>query len=324
MEKKIRTFVFGTLIVMLLAACQAAGTPSLTGAQSGQTGFTGNGTGTRQSGQNGQSGTFGQSGQFGGFRRTQTPTVDPSPIATDTPVPTATPVNVADIATKTAQSYFNAVQSGDFVGASKLVSAFSLRVASMTAGDVQSALAQQQQNGVQWSNFQIKDSQVFDPQTVLVHVTYQVTSKDAKTGKQVQTTVDELWPIRLEVGNWLYNWGNVIDFQTLTVNAQTTAGLTLLPTQITRYTDRMVLTVLAQNSTNDPIVIGNQNQVLATFHFGDKTVDAVNTRYIFDALRGYPDVQITIKGLYTSYPDSVDIVKYVNLKVNPWFTFSLK
>jgi hypothetical protein len=194
----------------------------------------------------------------------------------------------------------------------------------MTAGDAQAALAQQIQSGGQWSNLAIKGSQILDNQTILVHVTYQVAAKDAKTGNVTQQTRDELWPVRLEAGNWLYNYANVIDFHTLTIPAQTTAGLTMLPTQITRYSDKLVLNILAQNNTNDPIVIGNSNQVLATFHFGDKTVDAVNTRTIIDSLRGYPNLQIVLNGLYQSYPDSVDIVKYTNLKVAPWFTFSLK
>jgi hypothetical protein len=69
--------------------------------------------------------------------------------------------------------------------------------------------------------------------------------------------------------------------------------------------------------------MGNTNQTLATFHFADKAVDADPTRIIVDRLRSYPNVTITVKGLFTSYPDSVDIIRFKDLKVAPWFSFNL-
>lgn len=314
MDKKIRSIAFGVFLIFLLAACApAAQVPNTSG-----TGFQANtsSTGTRQSGQ------FGQFGQSGGFGRSRTPTVAPTPLPTDTPFPTPTVVSPTDLASATAQNYFAAIQKGDYAAASQLVSAFSLRVANLTAGDAAAALAQQNQ-GATWSNFQVVDSKAFDNQTILVHVTYQVAAKDSKTGQVTTTNHDELWPVRLEVGKWLYNWGNLIDFHTLEVTPQTTAGLTIDPLTISRYTDRMVMTVLAQNNTNDPIVIGSQNQVLASFQFAGKTVPATNTRYIIDSLRSYTNIEITIPGLMTNYPDSVQLIQYTNYKVAPWFTFTL-
>ena len=164
---------------------------------------------------------------------------------------------------------------------------------------------------------------MLDDRTILVHVAYQLSSKDAKTGQTVATAMDELWPFRLESKKWLYNWANIIDFKTLGFEYKQTAGLTLAPLQLTRYSDKIRLTVLAQNSTNESIVIGSANQVLATFHFADKDVQAENTRYILNSLRSYTNVTIDAKGLFTSYPASVDIVQYKNVKVAPWFTFAL-
>ncbi|HEX9012922.1 MAG TPA: hypothetical protein VF813_05380, partial [Anaerolineaceae bacterium] len=104
---------------------------------------------------------------------------------------------------------------------------------------------------------------------------------------------------------------------------QQTAGLTIAPLKITRYSDHLTLTVLAQNATNEAIVIGTANQTLATFHFGSQAVDAVNTRYILDSLRSYSNIDITVNGLYKTFPDSVDIIQYKNAQVKPWFSFNL-
>jgi hypothetical protein len=52
-------------------------------------------------------------------------------------------------------------------------------------------------------------------------------------------------------------------------------------------------------------------------------VEAENTRYILNAWRAYPDVTIDVKGLYTTYPDAVEIVKFKSTTAAPWFTFAL-
>jgi hypothetical protein len=265
-------------------------------------------------------GGFGQPGA-GQQRTTSTATAQPKP--TNTPEPSATPTSQTNAAIQTAQDYFTALQKGDFGAASKLVSAFSLRTNSMTAGDVAAALTEQQAKGAAWSNLQLLGSQVFNDNTVLVHVSYTLTSKDAKTDKTVDTTMDEQWPFRLENKQWLYNWTNVIDFQTLGADAQLVNGLTVKPIQMTRYSDRISLTLLVQNGTNDSIVIGSANQALGIFHFGSQSVESLPTRYILNAWRSYTDVTVDVKGLFTSYPDSVELVKSKTSSAAAWFTFGL-
>ncbi len=344
MRLKIYPLLAGLLIVMLLAACQPSGRATQTGFNSSQGGFSGtpgafnggqgrfNGTQGGQFAANPQMETqiasnpdlqtrIASGGGFGRSRGTPSPTVEVLPTGTPVPSPTATPPTAG--AVQTVQDYFAALEKGDFAGASKLVSAFSLMANKITAGDVADALVLQKQAGAAWSDLQIKDSQVFNENTILVHVTYQLAAKDAKTGEATQSEQDELWPLREENHRWLYNWSNIIDFKTLGDQYKQTGGLTITPLQLTRYSDRIRLTVLAQNGTNEAIVIGTPNQTLATFHFGSQSVDAVNTRYIFDRLRGYPDVAIDVMGLYTSYPDSVDIVKWKTVNVPPWYSFAL-
>ena len=137
----------------------------------------------------------------------------------------------------------------------------------------------------------------------------------------VNTSVDEWWPIRLESGQWRYNRNNLIDYQTLDVPVQTTAGLTVKPRQIARYTDHLRLTLLVQNQTNEAIVFGQPNEVMATFLFGDKPVETRNTRLIFEPHRSYPDTAIDLQGMYETFPDGIILRKWKGLQVKPWFEF---
>lgn len=334
MKKNISKVLLGMIVIAVLAACQAIGANpgnapvgSGAGATNGNS-FTNQGQGggfngtprARGTGFNGTPRAGGFSGNGGnggnGFQSTRTP-AKAQPTATA--VPTAVPTATTDNAVKTVQAYFDALQKQDFTAASKQISSFSLLIAQMTNGDAADALKAQ---AAQWSGLQVKDAQTFDDNTVLVHVLYQLTTKDAKTGKDTVTPMDELWPVRLEVGKWLYNWNNIIDFHTLDVQQQSTAGLLIMPLQLIRYSDHIALKMLVQNSTNEPIVLGQTNEVMAAFHFGDKVVEGdQSTRLIFDSLRSYPNTIINVKGLFTSYPDSVVIRQWKNVKVAPWFTF---
>jgi hypothetical protein len=366
MNKIWRSGIYGVLIILTLAACQApAAAPNgaAQGQPSGAGGAGGNGTRAAGNFQNnpafqtriasdpalqtqiasGQGFGGGGGGGFGGGRRTATPTEMPTIV--DAPIATPTVPSPTAGAEQAVQSYFTALQSGDFNGASKLISAFSLMQAQTTAGTVAGQLAKAAQQGAAWSNLKIVDSQLFNQTTALIHVQYQLAGSAQPSGTPaVQPTKpagtpaagsatpapgaasqkDEVWPVRLEAGRWLYNWNNIIDFETLNTPAQVFSGMTIDPLKVTRYSDHLTLTVLAQNATNDAIVIGQANQILATFHFGSQTVDSVNTQYIIDSLRSYANIEITVKGLYKTYPDTVDIVKFKNFpKQKPWFTFAL-
>jgi hypothetical protein len=318
MKKKAAFLVFGFIAILLLAGCQMR--QNLRGGigANPQPTFTG---------------IAPSSNPVEAPALADTPTSQPTPTeAAPTPAPTDGAVNAV-------KAYFNALESQDFEAASKLVSRFSLLAAEMTAGDVAAALSAERANGARWSALEVKEAQVFDPKTVLVHVTYRVASnppattvtpvpnaaatQDPKNGQETTTERDELWPVRLENGSWLYNWQNLIDFHTLSTKEKTTAGLLVKPTRLTRYSDRVSLTLLVQNSTNEAIVLGQPNETLATFFFGDEKVEAEKTRFIFDRLRSYPDTVLDVKGLYPRYPDSVEIRRWKNYQTPPWFTFLL-
>ncbi len=332
MNTKVKVVLISMIVILGIAACQTASGASQGNSGSGNTAQMPSRSGMQtQIASNPALATRiasgGGAGGPGGLANASdpaTPTSTTTPAPTSTPEPTATSPSPTAGAVQAAQEYFAALQSGDFSAASKLVSSFSLLADRLTASDVVDALTQQKSAGAAWSNFQVVGSQVFTDNTVLVHVTYQLSSVDAKTGKTVQSSVDEQWPFRYENSRWLYNWTNIIDFETLDSSAKLSNGLTITPLQLTRYSDKIRLTVLAQNSTAQAIVIGGTtNQLLGAFHFGSQTVEAVNTRYILDSYRSYTNINIDAPGLFTSFPDAVELVKYKSTTAAPWFTFAL-
>ena len=259
------------------------------------------------------------------------------------PEPTQDPNQVREQgASHAAQAYFTAVSEGKTEDAADLISSFSLMFFQITRGDAVKALQAQETASASWSDFKILDVQPFDEQTILVHVTYAEKGSDQTTTTAtpqpteiVNSTptaqsdiaannVEAVWPMRLERGEWYYNWDNVIDFHTLSVEAQTTKEITILPNRLTRYSDRIQLSMLVQNRSNAIVVFGQSNETLGTFSFGDKQVIADNTRWVLSPLSTLPGATLEIKGLFTELPDKVEIRKWNNYEVKPWFEFQLK
>ena len=261
---------------------------------------------------------------------TQTPSPIPLPedaavLATATPLPmpsaTLTPGVSSELAVQTVQEYFTALQNNDYKAAANLFSTFSLTVDGLTRGNAADELHTLLQAGTRWSDLQIKDSQVLGDQTVLVHVLYTLTTQDAKTGQKTALQKDELWPLRYENNRWRYNRNNLIDFHTLSIPDQSMAGLRMKPLQLIRYSDHISLMMMVQNTTNDTIVLGQPNEIMAAFTFDDKKVEADKQQLIFQRLRSYSKIAIELKGLFSAYPDGVIIRQWKDLQVPPWFTF---
>lgn len=257
------------------------------------------------------------------------PTDDPQPGAaqTSTPLPTAsvTPASATSDASapavQAAQAYFAALKAKDFNAAADLTSTFSLSADGMTRGDGADELHTRMQNGTQWDGLQVKETKPIADKTVLAHVTYTLTTSDPKTAKTSQTGMDEWWALRNENGKWLYNRKNLIDFRSLSIDDQTTGGLRIKPLRLARYADRIQLTMMVQNTTNETIVLGQVNEILASFSFKDQQVEVEKQQLIFGRLQSYPDATIEVKGLFSDYPDGVAIRQWKNLKVAPWFAF---
>ncbi len=330
MNNKIKVLLSGILLITIVAACQSstpATQPGIGGPLGGPMGTPNPEMMTQIASNPQMQPRIGSGGPGGmglpGEQPPQNASATPSPEPTEMPEPTATATPETMAAEQAARAYFATLESGDFAGAASLVSSFSRTVTGLASSEVVAELTSQKTNGRAWSDLEIVDSQVFDSKTVLVHVTYTAEILDPATGKMAKTSLDELWPFRLEVGQWRYNWGNLIDYKTLGGDPQQVGGLSMKPVQMMRFSDKIRLVLLAQNNTDGAIVIGRSNQVLATFHFAGKSVDAVQTKYFFDAYRSYPDIYIDVPGFYEGYPDSVELVKFTNTVTPPWFTFGL-
>lgn len=244
-------------------------------------------------------------------RATNTPRVKPTAKPSATALPTDPPFTQENAA---AGAYASALQKGDANGAANLLSKFGLMVANLTNGEAISALKAAPEMGT-LTNFKIVESKKVNDTTTLVHVTFNA-GKDAAAH-------DELWPFRLENGAWLYNWGNLIDFHTLTVDPQSTNGITMEPLEMQRYSDHIHLILMGQNHTNEPVVFGQPNEILAKFYFEGKIVEAEKTYLALDALRSRLDLGLDIKGYYETYPNKIDIRTWKDYQVKPWFSFDL-
>jgi hypothetical protein len=289
-------------------------------------------------------------------------TVDPAQdVPTSAPAPTATPAPTfaptatqqptqdpeqaqAEAAEKAARAYFAAVSAGNSAEAAEQLSSFSLMVFEMTRGDAAAALQTQKIAGVRWEDLEVLGIQSFDAQTMLVQVRYTETNTAADAAPADAPTptaapadaapsdppaqnldaVDALWPMRLEHGLWRYNWQNLIDFRTLDARVQTMNGVTIMPVKMNRYSDRVQLSMLVQNRTREAVVFGQVNETLGTFYFGDQPVVAEKTQWILNPLRSVPSAVLETKGLFDQYPDAIEIRKWNNYDVAPWYVFQLQ
>jgi hypothetical protein len=240
---------------------------------------------------------------------TARPTATPRP----TLASTATPSPFVDVQAA-ASAYADALLKGDYTSAADMVSTYSLMVANLTQGELK---AQMKASGdaSRIANVKYLSVQQAGSATVLVHVNY-LSGKDGAAR-------DEVWPFRNENGTWKYNWNNLVDFHTLTVDPQTTNGVTFIPQRLLRYSDRTRLELMGQNHTNEPIVFGQPNETLAVFRVGDQTVTAEKTHLALDALRTTSGLALEIKGYYEVYPSAVAIRKWNDFNEKPWFSFVL-
>ena len=256
------------------------------------------------------------------------PTATTVPTETEEPTATVDPVQrELDAAKMVVTSYFDAVVDGNSEEAADYLSRFSLVVFEMTRDDAVEALQTQKTDGVKWSGLEIKEAELFTDNTVLVSVAYTtetpVEDDDAEEGAMLEVPVEEVWAVRLENGEWLLNWNNLIDFKTMSASARSINNVTVLPTELLRFTDHMELQMLIQNRNNETVVFGQTNETLGTFYFGNDTVIAEDTRCVLVALRSTSDCVLKINGLYEEYPDQVEIRKWKSYDVDPWYTFLL-
>ncbi len=326
MNKKFGFCSILVIFAMVLSGCQASSTASGASVAS----IAGSSSAASGAFVQGPQGTppAGFSPRQAAATATATATATARPTATATA--TATPMTAG--AESAAQAYFAALVSKDFSSASRLVSIYSLSYAQLTRSDAASNLLALSKAGTAWSDLKVVGSQVFSDGLILVHVTYRQANTSATATVTAATATpaasqdsglkDELWPFKLENGAWLYNWNNLIDTKTLDVQSQTAYHITVKPTQLVRYSDRIELHFMMQNQTSDVMYFVQPYDSLALFHFGDQEVEAEkSTTIVVSGLRTAFDETIVVKGLYASYPTWVEIRKWKGYAVNPWYSF---
>jgi hypothetical protein len=257
---------------------------------------------------------------------TAAPVANPTAVVPPTAEPTVAPTATSDPtqpAVETAKAYFTALEKGDYQAAGSLISTFSLLVDGLSPTDATAELQAAMAGGEAWADLRVSGAEALDEKTVLVQVRYSHTTKDTVSGKLATQDVSAVWPVRQEAGAWRYNRANLVDYRTLDMEAQTTAGLTIQPQQLLRYSDRLRLVFLAQNGTNEAISLGQPSEVEAAFYFGGKAVEAEKRWLVFDRLRSYPKTEIELSGWYPSYPEKLEIRRWKNYTTPPWFTFDL-
>ncbi len=287
MNKKFTNALLMTALVLLLAACQF-----------------------QMGGQAAPAGSNNTTPTLATPKPSNTPRPTPTPRPSATTAPTTAPFAAAEAA---AGALGAALGKGDANAAAGLLSSYGLMVANKTSGDYTAQLKADGEKAV-ISGFKILDSKQATEDTVLVHVSY-------TQGKD--TARDELWPFRQENGAWLYNLENIIDFHTLTVDPQTTNGITFIPLRLLRYSDHVRLELTGQNRTNELIVFGQVNETLAIFHFSGKDVPAEKTHLVLNPLRTTPGLALDAKGYFETYPTAIDIRIWRDYNVKPWFSFLL-
>lgn len=273
-------------------------------------------------------------------------TLTPRPTRTPLPSPTATqdPAQArSEAAAAAVQEYFSALEAQDFEKAAGKLSEFSLMVFEMTRGDAASELALARAEGTTWSNLETGAITPYDENTILVQVKYDRTGKPTPTATvapnasaasaataQAEKTaepgepVDELWSVRLENGAWRVNWKAIIDYRTLDVAAQTLNSVTVKPVLARRFPDRIQVVMLVQNRSSQPVVFGQVNEILGTFYFAGQAIEAEKIQKVFNPLRSVPDFTLEVKGDFKDYPDTLEMRRWKNYNVKPWFTFLLK
>ncbi len=321
MNKKFTVYSVLVILALVLSACSTASASTATSIASSSTNRQ-LPQGTLPAGFNPPQGT-----PPAGFNRSQgaaaTATATAVPTLKPTATATATALSLTALAEASAKAYFDALSKKDFSAASQLVSIFSLTFAEMTRSDAASQLGAQSLKGTTWSDFQVVGSQVFNDSVILVHVNYRTGAAAASTSASQDANLkDEYWPFRLENGQWMYSWNNLIDYKTVDVDAQTQYHITVKPSMLVRYSDRLELHFLMQNQTSDTVYFVQLNDSLAVFHFGDQASEAdKSSKVVISGLRTSFDEVIVVKGLFTSYPSYVEIRKAKGYVPNPWYTF---
>jgi hypothetical protein len=209
---------------------------------------------------------------------------------------------------KTVTDRCQALIKKDFNQAANLFSEYSLRLFDLTRQDIVMRYQTLDFKGWKLVDCRRLESKKFDDQTILIHLLMK-----EQTGEQEPQYYDGWQALRLEEGQWLINWNDVIDTLPMAVESQTVNGVTLQPTQLIRYTDKIRLLFNVGNANKRAAFWDLAGQKVATFKIADQTVivrGMNETPFRIDAENTYTGAYAEVPGLQTVYPTGVDLTNW--------------
>ena len=221
---------------------------------------------------------------------------------------TANPTTLPEGPEKTVADRCQTLIKKDFNQAANLLSQYSLQLFGLTRQEI--VIRYQTLGFKSWKlvDCRLLESKKFDDQTMLVHLLMK-----EQTGEQEPQYYDGWQALRLEEGQWLINWNDVIDALPLVVEAQTVSGVTIQPTQLLRYTDKIRLVFNVGNANKRAAFWDLAGQKVSTFFIADQAVSVrgVNeTPFMIDAESAYTAAYAELPGLQATYPTGVDLTNW--------------
>lgn len=221
---------------------------------------------------------------------------------------TPTPTTLPEGPEKTVIDRCQALIKKDFNQAANLLSEYSLQLLGLTRQDIVIRYHTLDFKGWRLVDCRLLESKKFDDQTMLVHLLMK-----EQTGEQEPQYYDGWQALHLEGGQWLVNWNDVIDALPLAVESQTVSGVTVQPTQLIRFTDKIRLVFNVENANKRAAFWDLAGQKVATFYIADQAVGVrgVNaTPFMIDAESSYTGVYAEVPGLQATYPTGVDLTNW--------------
>ncbi|MCE7988042.1 MAG: hypothetical protein DYG89_43310 [Caldilinea sp. CFX5] len=201
-------------------------------------------------------------------------------------------------------AYLGALRQYDLPRAVSLISNYSLTVSGAKQEEIQRYLEKKFLDGWRLLDYQVIEARQLTDQTTLVHIT-----GSSHVAANARQSFQEWYPLRLEEGQWRVNCNGVIDQVLLNIQPQTLNQVSVQPTSIVRYLDKLRV-YLNVDSTNERIVLwGAEKEPGAKCRFTNHTVDLLVSVQI------QPNSKKTFfldfAGWFLDYPVAVELLQWM-------------
>jgi hypothetical protein len=139
-------------------------------------------------------------------------------------------------------------------------------------------------------------------------VSYQELDLEHLAPKEEKIKVRKWLAIYRKEGHWKINYNRTIDDHPLGDDPQMINGLSVRPTRVNRYTDRLHMIYSVRNDNTLPVFWGWAGTRFILNFDGSSVKDDGNIA--FDANHDYPDAWIEISGKFLGYPASIDMTQW--------------